>query len=215
MLRNKGLISRLKRVRELAGASRRELSVLAGLSQAHLGMIERNPGASPTAETVEKVAEVLGITLDWLIAGKGADPLAADLKAALKAARARGPKGEEHRAGQLRRAPARGQAPAPSPPIPAHSKCSSCSHTKKTHYRGFPAEKCAAKGCKCELFVPARSQGDAARGPDPVRARVRIARSRSPSESPPASSRRPPITKKGARPTRTSSTTSRSRKVAA
>lgn len=48
-----------------------KLSTDAGLAQAHVGMIERNLDASPSAETAAKLARALGVSLSWLITGEG------------------------------------------------------------------------------------------------------------------------------------------------
>lgn len=64
--------ARLRVARERRGLSAAGLSDLAGLgSRAHVGMIERNPEASPTGDTAAKLAAVLEVSLAWLITGEG------------------------------------------------------------------------------------------------------------------------------------------------
>jgi transcriptional regulator with XRE-family HTH domain len=63
---------RLRFARESRDLKAAELSVLAGLkSKAHVGMIERNPTATPQADTAAKLAGALHISLAWLITGEG------------------------------------------------------------------------------------------------------------------------------------------------
>ena len=68
--------------------SAEELARLAGLSASHVRFIEANkkPGAAGT--TLHGIAEVLGITVDWLIAGKGESPKPDHVRAAVARARA-------------------------------------------------------------------------------------------------------------------------------
>jgi len=62
---------RLKKAREKRGMSRRELSLKAGLSPAQVGHIERKVGARPQISTIVRLAETLGVDLDWLASGRG------------------------------------------------------------------------------------------------------------------------------------------------
>jgi transcriptional regulator with XRE-family HTH domain len=82
-----GIPARLKRARKMAKVSRRELSLLAELAQAVVGIIERNPGATPSAETMMKLAGVLGVSLDWLIAGRDPVPTRSEVRTAVEVAR--------------------------------------------------------------------------------------------------------------------------------
>ena len=84
-----GIGERLKSAREMAGMSRRDLSLLAGLAQAVVGMIERNPNTKPTADTMIRLAETLGVSLDWLLGGdEERAPTAEAVIAAVEKARA-------------------------------------------------------------------------------------------------------------------------------
>ncbi len=79
------LAGRLRRARELSGLSARALSRLAGLSAAHVSLIE---DARPNleAQTAAKLARVLGVTMEWLVSGTGAEPSAARVSDAVSAA---------------------------------------------------------------------------------------------------------------------------------
>jgi transcriptional regulator with XRE-family HTH domain len=82
------LSGRLEFARKSGGLSSRRLSALAGIAQAAAGMIERGVVPTPTTETVVKIANVLGVTLDWLIAGVGPEPEPEAIRAAVAAAEA-------------------------------------------------------------------------------------------------------------------------------
>lgn len=82
-----GLVDRLKEARKMGGVSRRELSLLAGCAQAVCSIVERS--GSGSVKTLAAFANVLGVSLDWLIAGqKDAKPKSADVQAAVLRARA-------------------------------------------------------------------------------------------------------------------------------
>jgi transcriptional regulator with XRE-family HTH domain len=83
-----GIGKRLRKARKLAQISARELDRLAGRTPGHAGLIEHRPGADVMAGTVLAYADVLGLSLDWLIAGRGAEPIAARVQAAVVEARA-------------------------------------------------------------------------------------------------------------------------------
>jgi len=71
----------------MGGVSRRELSLLAHCAQAVCSIVERS--GSGSVKTISAFAGVLGVSLDWLIAGqKDARPTAADVQAAVQRARA-------------------------------------------------------------------------------------------------------------------------------
>lgn len=74
--------ARLRHARDIAGLSRRALSLRAGLAPAHVSMIERNPGADPNGTTTAKIAKVLGIDARWLLTGEGPPPTAEEMQAA-------------------------------------------------------------------------------------------------------------------------------------
>jgi transcriptional regulator with XRE-family HTH domain len=76
---------RLKRAREMAGLSARALSSLAGLTPSHVSLIEAGqPGIE--SKTAMKLAGVLGVSLDWLLTGKGEPPTAEAVKSAVERA---------------------------------------------------------------------------------------------------------------------------------
>lgn len=60
---------RLKFARKLAGYSKRGLSLAAGVAQALVGQIEKNPTADPHGSTLKKLADVLGLDVGWLLEG--------------------------------------------------------------------------------------------------------------------------------------------------
>jgi len=71
----------------LAELSARELCSLAGVTVSVAAMIERGHIHRPAADILAALACVLGISLDWLILGKGEAPSGARVKAAVEAAR--------------------------------------------------------------------------------------------------------------------------------
>lgn len=84
----------------MAGVSASKLSRLAGLNRVHVGLIEGNEQSRIEAGTAEKLAKVLGCSLDWLISGNGKPPsdravhaavLAAEVAAGLAAATVEAP----------------------------------------------------------------------------------------------------------------------------
>lgn len=69
------LADRVKHVRGFVpDMSRRELSRIAGLSPSMVGMIERGDKTVLESDTAEKLAGTLGVSLDWLLGGRGAGP---------------------------------------------------------------------------------------------------------------------------------------------
>jgi transcriptional regulator with XRE-family HTH domain len=76
------LAGRLKRTREMSGLSARSLSKLAGLSAAHVSLIEADR-PNLEAQTAAKLARVLGVTMEWLVNGTGDGPSAAAVAAAV------------------------------------------------------------------------------------------------------------------------------------
>lgn len=83
-----GLPGRLTFARELAGLHLKELSLLAGLAQGHAGMVERGEMESPSIRTVALLAEVLGLSMDWIVLGRGKVPTARSVIAAVARFRA-------------------------------------------------------------------------------------------------------------------------------
>lgn len=79
---------RLGWLREQAGISARGLGLLAKLHPTHVGLIERGERVDPSSSAMDQIAVVLGCSLDWLIAGRGAPPSPEDVRAAVERARA-------------------------------------------------------------------------------------------------------------------------------
>lgn len=68
--------------------SARELDKLAGLTPCHISLIESGRRPNPESETLRAIAGVLGISLDWLVLGKGETPHEEDVRASVDRARA-------------------------------------------------------------------------------------------------------------------------------
>lgn len=66
---------RLQRIREDRGYSRRELDRRASISEGMTSLLERDMRDHYEAQTIVRIAEVLGVTTDWLLRGVGPDPL--------------------------------------------------------------------------------------------------------------------------------------------
>lgn len=60
---------RLRAAREAKGLSARQLDALAELTPGHTSAVESGRRADPSASTLERLANALGVTLDWLIRG--------------------------------------------------------------------------------------------------------------------------------------------------
>lgn len=84
------LSERVKQARALAGSlGNRELDRLAGLAEGHTWAIETGARTNAEARTVAAIAGVLGVSLDWLVAGHGRAPSARTVRAAVAVARKR------------------------------------------------------------------------------------------------------------------------------
>jgi transcriptional regulator with XRE-family HTH domain len=68
------------------GLSAHELGRLAGLSPAHVSYIERSD-VTVNARTLQAIARVFGVTLDWLYLRKGRAPNAGSIARAVAAAK--------------------------------------------------------------------------------------------------------------------------------
>jgi transcriptional regulator with XRE-family HTH domain len=68
------LAQRLRRARKAAGLSARRLDALAGLTPCHTSLIESGLRENPKATTVAALAKALGVSLDWLVSGRGPPP---------------------------------------------------------------------------------------------------------------------------------------------
>jgi transcriptional regulator with XRE-family HTH domain len=78
---------RLRHVRELSGLSARELDRLAGQPEGHATMIERRSAERVWTDTAASYAQVVGVTLDWLVRGVGDRPTKKSVRAAVERAR--------------------------------------------------------------------------------------------------------------------------------
>lgn len=84
------LSARLRWSRDAAGISARTLSALTGLHRSHVSLIEGGEKASVDAGTLAKLADVLGVSMDWLYSGRGRRPSKAEIATAVARARRRG-----------------------------------------------------------------------------------------------------------------------------
>lgn len=83
------LSERLRSTRALVeGLTARELSSLAGVSNAYVTQIESGIRTSPGSEALVGICRVLGCSLDWLMLGDGETPTVDRVAAAVAAARA-------------------------------------------------------------------------------------------------------------------------------
>lgn len=55
-------------------ATKRKLSLAAGLSETLVAQIERGQIANPRIDTIETLAKVLGVSVAWLTTGEGPGP---------------------------------------------------------------------------------------------------------------------------------------------
>lgn len=88
-----GFGRRLAEARAMAGLSARELSTRAGLARSIVSLFEAGKKGA-NAETVAKLADVLGVSMDWLYRGVGIQPSMRRIKTAV-AAHALKPTGTE------------------------------------------------------------------------------------------------------------------------
>jgi transcriptional regulator with XRE-family HTH domain len=113
------LPGRLRFARSLAQLSASELTRLAGFSSMGYASCIESGAHGPSVRTAARVAEVLGLSLDWLIAGKGPEPDPDQVKEAVEAARARGPLARsqpEIKKGKKHQTRARSSSPPEGPP---------------------------------------------------------------------------------------------------
>ncbi|HVJ15450.1 MAG TPA: helix-turn-helix transcriptional regulator [Polyangiaceae bacterium] len=84
---------RLRHIRTISGLKQNELARLAGLkSSRHIGLIEEGERDNITAQTASGLCEVLGMSLDWFLLGKGDAPTAEEIATAVAAAELANPK---------------------------------------------------------------------------------------------------------------------------
>lgn len=76
---------RLREARRLSGLSARALSRCAGLAETHVSLIESGATNMGT-QTAERLANALGVSLDWLVSGVGNGPTEVSVRAAVAAA---------------------------------------------------------------------------------------------------------------------------------
>lgn len=81
-----GIGERLQAARAAASMSPRDLEKLAGLSRGYVLLIEGGTKSNIEARTARSLARVLGLSLDWLLDGRGSAPSAASIKASAKKA---------------------------------------------------------------------------------------------------------------------------------
>lgn len=66
---------RLREARQwVKGLTARELSTIADLGETHVGMIERGNVKTPSGVVLAKLSSVLGVSMDWLVSGRGKKP---------------------------------------------------------------------------------------------------------------------------------------------
>lgn len=80
-----GLGRRLRDARLAGGISARRLDILAGLGLGHVAMIESGQRPNIEARTSQSIANVLGVSLDWLLLGDGPVPSAEKIMASVAA----------------------------------------------------------------------------------------------------------------------------------
>lgn len=81
--------ARVRQARETACISARELDKLSGISQGHVSLIEAGRKWRVSAETVALIGLALGVSLDWMILGRGNAPTPLAVAKHIHAARRR------------------------------------------------------------------------------------------------------------------------------
>lgn len=82
------LSMRMRKLRKMTALTPRGLALLAGLNSSHVRLIESGHREDPHCSTLAAIARVTNVPLDWLILGKGEDPVPDEVLAAVIAARA-------------------------------------------------------------------------------------------------------------------------------
>ncbi len=67
---------RLAAARALCGLTQTEAAAQAGFAQAYLSLMENDKAASPSLNSVAKLAEIYGVTIDYLVNGDSAAQVA-------------------------------------------------------------------------------------------------------------------------------------------
>lgn len=84
------LKDRVRWARETAGLSARELSRFAGLTKSHINLFEVEESRTRlSGAALLGLSDVLGVSMEWLVDGRGKMPSARALVAAAKRARRR------------------------------------------------------------------------------------------------------------------------------
>lgn len=78
---------RVSKLRELAGVSSRELSLIVGLSPNALGALERDVVTDAKSRIALRLSKALGVDLVWLVSGVGTKPVPEAVRAAIESAR--------------------------------------------------------------------------------------------------------------------------------
>lgn len=78
---------RLAAARKKANLPARELDRLAGVSPGQTWAIENSKSGNADTKTLDKLASVLGLSLDYLVRGQGKRPPPSAIRAAVEAAR--------------------------------------------------------------------------------------------------------------------------------
>lgn len=81
------LAGRLTLARTLGGLTGRQLSDLASVADGLVSQVERGTIRSPKATVLGRIAQILGVSLDWLVLGVGEVPKKETIAAAITAAR--------------------------------------------------------------------------------------------------------------------------------
>jgi transcriptional regulator with XRE-family HTH domain len=76
---NQSFADRLRDLRKAKGLSQTDLGQLVGLHYTHVGRYERAL-SMPAADTLQRLAEVLGVSADYLLEGTSSDAAKADFK---------------------------------------------------------------------------------------------------------------------------------------
>lgn len=79
------LKERLVWLRSVSGApSQRDICGRAGLVTTHLSLLESGQRCDANAETIERLANVYGVSMEWLWKGKGKQPSLVTVKRAVE-----------------------------------------------------------------------------------------------------------------------------------
>ena len=69
--------------------SARELSLLARVAHGHVSLLETGERRFPRGETIQRIASVLGVSVEWLLTGDGSEPTAESVASSVSVARER------------------------------------------------------------------------------------------------------------------------------